>query len=129
MCTDIMAAVAGAQLRCTPAMLPGYQRFLVRDEHYPGVIPEASGTVAGRVYHNLTRQGWMRLDRFEGAMYDRCPVSVRYEGGDEAVVSCYVFRPEFHHRLTQLPWDFALFLQDGKQRFQSHYCGFKAIDG
>src|SRR6185369_5509088 len=41
MCADIMAAVVGDQLRCTPAILSGYRRFLVRDEYYPGVIPDA----------------------------------------------------------------------------------------
>lgn len=58
MCEDIMAEVADAQLRCTPAILPGYRRFLVKDEQYPGVVAEATGVVAGIVYHDITPEGW-----------------------------------------------------------------------
>jgi len=128
MCEDIMASVVGDHLRCTPAILPGYRRFLVRDEHYPGVIADQSGTVAGIVYHNITPEGWSRLDRFEGEMYDRRPVTVRFENGTEAQVHCYLFRPEFQQQLTTIEWDYAAFLRGGKQIFQRQYCGFKAID-
>ncbi len=61
-------------------------------------------------------------------MYDRIPVTVRYENNIEARVYCYVFRPEFHHRLTATEWDYTAFLRNGKALFQNQYCGFKAID-
>ena len=128
MCEDIMAEVAGLRLGCTPAILAGYRRFLVRDEQYPGVIEAPTGMVAGVVYYGLGPQAWSRLDRFEGEMYDRRPVTVRYNNDACGVVDCYVFRPEFAHRLTATEWDFAAFLRDGKALFQSQYCGFKAID-
>ncbi len=128
MCEDIMAEVAGARFDCTPAILAGYRRFLVKDEQYPGVIEAATGMVAGIVYHSLTSEAWSRLDRFEGEMYDRRPVTVRYENNTSGVVDCYVFRSEFTHRLTATEWDYAAFLRGGKALFQSQYCGFKAID-
>lgn len=128
MCAEIMAEVVGARLRSTPAVLAGYRRFLVQDEHYPGVVAAPAGTVAGLVYHGITGEGWARLDRFEGAMYDRRPVTVRLESGVEALVDCYLFRPEFAHRLTTTEWDYAAFLREGKTLFQQQYCGFKAID-
>jgi gamma-glutamylcyclotransferase (GGCT)/AIG2-like uncharacterized protein YtfP len=128
MCEDIMAEVAGLRLACTPAILAGYHRFLVRNEQYPGVIEAPTGTVAGIVYHGLTPEAWARLDRFEGEMYDRRPVTARYEDNTEAKVDCYVFRSEFAHRLTATEWDYAAFLRDGKALFQSQYCGFKAIN-
>lgn len=128
MCEDIMAEVAGLRLGCTPAILAGYRRFLVKDEQYPGVIEAATGMVAGIVYHGLTPEAWSRLDRFEGEMYDRRPVTVRYENNTEITVDCYVFRSEFAHRLTATEWDYAAFLRGGKALFQSQYCGFKAID-
>lgn len=128
MCEDIMAEVAGLRLGCTPAILAGYRRFLVKDEQYPGVIEAPTGTVAGIVYHGLTPEVWSRLDRFEGEMYDRRPVTVRYENNTETTVDCYIFRPEFARRLTATEWDYAAFLRGGKALFQSQYCGFKAID-
>lgn len=128
MCGDIMTEVAGAQLRATPAVLPGYRRFLVRGEQYPGVVPDRGGTVAGLVYHGIDEEGWARLDRFEGELYDRRPVTVRYENGSGAMVDCYVFRPEFASRLTEIEWEYTAFLRDGKALFQQQYRGFKAID-
>ena len=128
MCEDIIAAVVGAPLACTPAMLPGFRRFLVSNEHYPGVIADDDGTVPGIVYHAITPEGWSRLDAFEGEFYDRSLVTVRYAHNTESQVYCYVFRPEFHHLLTTIEWDHAAFLRSGKQIFQSRYCGFKTLD-
>lgn len=128
MCEDIMAAVAGAQFASTKAVLPGYRRFLVKDEQYPGVIAAAAGTVPGVVYHAITLEGWARLDAFEGEYYERILVSVRSTDNTLAQVYCYVFRPEFHHRLTTVEWDYATFLQSGKQIFQNQYCGFKTLE-
>lgn len=128
MCEDIMAEVAGVRLPFTTATLRGYQRFFVQDEHYPGVIPCENGLVPGIVYHRITQECWSRLDRFEGAMYNRRPVTVRYENGVQSLVDCYVVRPEYAHRLTTTEWDYAAFLENGKTLFQQQYCGFKTID-
>ncbi|MDD2467614.1 MAG: gamma-glutamylcyclotransferase [Desulfobulbus sp.] len=128
MCEDIMTDVAASRLRCTPATLSGYRRFLVKDEKYPGVIPMAGGVVPGIVYHGITPGSRQRLDRFEGEMYERKPVTVQYADGRQTVVDCYLFRPAFAHRLTATEWDFTIFLQGGKTVFQHQYCGFKAID-
>ena len=123
-----MTAVVGAPLASTPAMLPGFRRFLVSNEHYPGVIADDAGTVSGIVYHAITPESWARLDAFEGEFYDRSLVAVRYANNTESHVYCYVFRPEFQHLLTTIEWDYAAFLHSGKQIFQSRYCGFKTLD-
>lgn len=128
MCEDIMTEVAGTRLPCAPATLHGYRRFLVKNEHYPGVVAETGGLVSGIVYHDISAESWQRLDRFEGEMYERRPVRVCYADGTEAMVDCYVVRPEFSHRLSSTEWDFAAFLQRGKSLFQHQYSGFKAID-
>jgi len=128
MCADIMAFVAGVALQSSTAIMPGYRRLRVREEHYPGVIADADATVAGLIYHHLSTDCWSRLDAFEGKMYERKTVTVLLANGTQAQVYCYVFRPEFHHRLTTEAWDYAAFLQAGKQEFQSRYCGFRAID-
>ncbi len=123
-----MTEVAGTRLLCEAAMLHGYRRFLVKDEQYPGVVATVGGVVAGIVYHGIDVANWQRLDRFEGEMYERQQVRVCYADGSEAEVDCYLFRPEFSHRLTATEWDFAAFLQGGKTLFQHQYSGFKAID-
>ena len=128
MCEDIMTDVAGARLRSTPAILSGYRRYVVVNEKYPGAIPEPGCIIHGVVYHGIDADSQQRLDRFEGEMYDRSPVTVHYADGHAAVVDCYIFRSEFAHRLSTTEWDFTAFLQSGKNLFQHEYCGFKAID-
>jgi gamma-glutamylcyclotransferase (GGCT)/AIG2-like uncharacterized protein YtfP len=128
MCEDIMFAVVGGPLHYTRALLPRYRRYLVKNEHYPGVMPSACGSVDGIVYHDISSEGWARLDRFEGELYNRRLVTVFYENEDEAQVHCYVFRPEFRQQLTTEEWDFNTFLLHGKRLFQTRYPGFKGIE-
>jgi gamma-glutamylcyclotransferase (GGCT)/AIG2-like uncharacterized protein YtfP len=128
MCEDIMAAVVGTPLVCTPALLPGFRRFLVKNEQYPGVVADDTGKVPGIVYHSISPEGWSRLDSFEGEVYDRNLVTVCYAHNTVSQVYCYVFRPEFHYLLTEVEWDYASFMENGKQIFQSRYCGFKTLD-
>ncbi len=127
MCQDIMSAVTGRQLCHSPALLLQYRRFLVKNEQYPGVVPSDGGLVNGIVYHGISPKVWSRLDRFEGEMYSRCPVTVLYENGAEAQVCCYVFKPEFRQQLTDEEWEFETFLHNGKKIFQTRYAGFKDI--
>jgi gamma-glutamylcyclotransferase (GGCT)/AIG2-like uncharacterized protein YtfP len=128
MCPDIMAAVSGLDLEGRQAVLPGYRRLLVRGEQYPGVVPAPEASVTGVVYQNITPEGWARLDRFEGVMYERSPVGIAYNDGGSGLVCCYLFKPAFHDRLTSEDWDFAAFLRQGKTIFQNQYCGFQALD-
>jgi gamma-glutamylcyclotransferase (GGCT)/AIG2-like uncharacterized protein YtfP len=124
MCEEIMFAVAGEPLRHTRALLPRYHRLSVKNEPYPGVVPCVGSSVDGIVYHDITTEGWSRLDRFEGEMYSRGLVKVVYENGGEAHVHCYIFRPEFRQRLTTEEWDFDIFLRHEKKVFQTRYPGF-----
>lgn len=128
MCPDIMAAVSTLAREGHQAVLPGYRRLLVRGEQYPGVIPDPDTSVAGVVYHDITAEGWARLDRFEGAMYERAPVAVAYDDGGSDLVCCYLFRPAYRDRLTSEDWDFSAFLRKGKTIFLNQYCGFQALD-
>ena len=128
MCAEIMAEVSGKRLPSTPAVLAGYHRFLVRGEQYPGVVDDPVGTVSGLVYHDIDAIGWQRLDRFEGEMYERRPVTVQLASADLALVDCYLVRPAFFHRLTTTEWDYATFLRSGNTLFRSQYLGFKAIN-
>jgi len=123
-----MTEVAGSPLKSTPARLRGFRRFLVKNEKYPGIVPSTEGLVSGIVYHGLTASNWQRLDQFEGDYYNRQAVTVLLEDGQQLTVDCYLFRPELSHLLTEIEWDFATFLEQGKTTFQHQYCGFKAID-
>lgn len=129
MCEDIMSVVCGAALRFEPATLDGYRRQCVVGEHYPGMIPVRGHAVAGVLYFDLPDAAWSRLDRFEGDEYERQKVTVRLADGALEEAWTYVFRPEFAQRLTGEEWDFARFLQHGKERFIARYLGFGKLAG
>jgi gamma-glutamylcyclotransferase (GGCT)/AIG2-like uncharacterized protein YtfP len=128
MCVDIMARVCGAAVAGEPARLTHYTRHPVRDEEYPGVLPEAGGEVAGVLYRDLDDVAWTRLDAFEGEMYERRAVRVGVADGRREEAWVYVIRPEFSSRLGPGDWDFEAFLRQGKKRFEARYLGFDALD-
>lgn len=127
MCEDIMLEVAGCCPEALPATLVGYSRRRVKQELYPGLIPEETGRVEGIVYKNLPAWAWGPLDRFEGAMYSRQPVSVLLRDGGSLVAATYLVRPAYRSRLEPLEWDFSGFLRKGKRRFQREYRGYQAL--
>lgn len=129
MLPDIMAKVAGCRPAAAPATLAGYRRTLVRGEDYPGIAEDAREEVAGVLYHDVPDEAIRRLDAFEGEMYDRREVVITSDGGTAGTAMAYVFRPEFRHLLTDVPWDYDRFLVSGRQRFESGYFGFGELEG
>jgi len=127
MCEDIMFMVAGHSLPHRKALLPDHLRFKVRNEQYPGVIEDPGGVVEGVVYGNIDTRCWKRLDRFEGDMYSRLQVTIRYPDDGEDMVYCYVIKPEYREMLTKESWSFGAFLRHGKKIFKTRYLGFKDI--
>ena len=80
MCEDIMAAVTGQNLVFDEAHLLDYERYAVRDEEYPAIIPKTASTVQGRVYYGVNEEGVARLDSFEGDYYQRVLLKVSVLG-------------------------------------------------
>lgn len=72
MCPDIMAAVSTLAREGHQAVLPGYRRLLVRGEQYPAVIPAPDTSQTGVVYHDITAEGWARLDRLKASCMNGC---------------------------------------------------------
>jgi hypothetical protein len=127
MCADIMRRVAGCCLSNTHAVLREYRRYKVKGEVYPAIVASEDGLVEGMVYHDIPDGAWLRLDRFEGEMYERRPVNVVLADGRPETVYAYVIRPEFEVRLDSTEWDLEAFLQSGKTRFETEYPGYSAL--
>lgn len=126
MAPDIMEEVSGIVLESVEATLPGYQRFQVRDEQYPGIVVADDQKVTGILYLNVSADAMKRLDLFEGDMYRRESVTCDL-GGETLPAMTYVVKEEHAHRLTSNAWDFDTFLKDGKQLFENMYNGFNEI--
>lgn len=124
MSQDIMSDVSGLGLVGQAATLRGYRRGCISGADYPGITPAAGAQVEGRLYRGLTHSAWLRLDRFEGAAYNRCSVQVETAEGRLLNAEAYVIGERFLHRLEDRDWDFNAFEQRGKARFRRRYQGF-----
>jgi len=127
MCQDIMAEVTGCQLLGEPATLTDHRRLSVAGQEYPGLVVAEGYAVEGIVYRDVPLSIWERLDRFEGAMYERIAVSLRLADGKTMPAETYLVRPEFEKRLEPIDWDFDQFLRQGKSRFTAGYLGYEQL--
>ena len=123
----IIKAVTGNVYTGIKAKLPDYSRRALRNEVYPAIIAEPGANVEGVLYQNIQPEAWMRLDRFEGDMYDRKVVQVEIEGGPEVRCSTYVIKPQYMHVLDQVPWNYHAFLLHHQQQFSKDYFGWDEL--
>jgi gamma-glutamylcyclotransferase (GGCT)/AIG2-like uncharacterized protein YtfP len=122
-----MEMVCGlAEFTASPAILRDYKRVKIKDEVYPGILPCPGESVAGRLYGGLDKRALATLDSFEGEVYLRTRVTVE-TSTHLAECEAYVVKEEYYHLLSNAPWDFAIFLREGKPLFLSSYRGFSVV--
>ena len=127
MVPTIMHRVSGYARPGRTALLPGYRRRMISGELYPGIVPDPAETVEGTLYRDLALRQLQRLDRFEGAQYQRETVEI-IDGGVAGIAQAYVLRPQWRHSLTDRHWELAAFLSTGMARFSAEYDGFGAVE-
>ncbi len=98
-------------LAAEPATLAGYGRRALRGASYPGIVPEAGGSVAGMLVRGVSPALLAKLDRWEGAEYLRRPVRVALASGEEVPAFAYVLAPRARARALPRDWDAAAFAQ------------------
>jgi gamma-glutamylcyclotransferase (GGCT)/AIG2-like uncharacterized protein YtfP len=125
MCEDIMTSVCGRRFASEPATLHGFARHPVAGTAYPGIVRAAGALVHGRLYRDVGRDAFVRLDAFEGEQYERQSLRVALAHGRDVCAETYVFRDAFAHLLTRGDWDFDTFLKSGKRGFVAGYAGFR----
>lgn len=101
---EVMEAVAGGCFASVPARLDGYERVCVRDAVYPGARAMAGTAIDGVLWLDVIDEALLRLDRFEGEMYERCRVTVATADGPRDA-QAYVVAPAHQHLLDREPWD------------------------
>ena len=116
---EVMEAVAGARFASVTARLDGWERLCVRDAVYPGVRAAPGATVDGLLWLGVHDEALLRLDRFEGELYERRVVRVTTaEGPREAQV--YVIPRANEHLLEPVAWDFERFRREHLARYLEH---------
>ncbi len=127
MCSDIMLKVAGCQADSGKAILNNYFRSKVRDQEYPGILPQQGATVSGILYFDLDFRAIHQLDIFEGELYQKEKVEVITENHGPTTAMTYMIKPRHRHILTGEEWSFNQFLVFGKKKFQETYLGFQEL--
>jgi gamma-glutamylcyclotransferase (GGCT)/AIG2-like uncharacterized protein YtfP len=113
---EVLRVVTGRELLPCAAVLERYVRRRLDGELFPAIVDGAElDRVVGALYRGLDDRGWRRLDRFEGALYERREVTVRCAATTEEEMCpafTYVLSPAWRHRLGQGEWDPAAFERD-----------------
>ena len=95
--------VVRGEYRSVPAMLPGYARYEVSGETYPGMVPQADSAVNGVLYLDVDDADLLALDVFEGSEYRRDVVTVSVTAEENLTAVTYVFTAD--ERLTDKVWE------------------------
>ena len=104
-CHEVMLAVTGRSFPSVRAILPGYIRFTVEGQVFPGIIKRSSSQVEGLLYRDIDSKALERLDAFESDFYEHKKVSVELDDQSMTTALTYVVSPPFHSLLTDQLWD------------------------
>ena len=105
--------VVGRAYPTLPARVRGFRRVRVRGESYPALLPAGpEEEVEGVVHLGLSPQDLARIDRYEGELYRRIPVTCHLQDGSSREAQAYLFRREFLHLTEEGPWDPEEFLKE-----------------
>lgn len=117
---EIWQRVVCGNYRSATATLPGFARYALADDTYPGMVAQAKAVVEGLLYYDVAPPDLAALDAFEGREYRREKVNVVIESGETVIACTYIFLAE--QRLSGLPWEPQAFQMS---RFIGTYCSDK----
>lgn len=100
---ELMRAVIGRLPRAVPGILNGFQRFQIKGQSFPAIIPARGKRTPGTLYFGLNRRDLTQLDRFEGQLYRRCQVRVRTARRWHHA-EAYLLKERHYGRLTRESW-------------------------
>jgi hypothetical protein len=100
----VVEAVIGRRPDGAAAVLPGFARYRILGEEFPGLVPCEGAMTDGVLYDGLDRHELALTDRFEGAWYERVTAKVS-RAGMRVGAFVYVVRQEYRDILSSEPWD------------------------
>jgi gamma-glutamylcyclotransferase (GGCT)/AIG2-like uncharacterized protein YtfP len=103
----VLARVSGMVVtaaRLRPAVLEGYRRMRVADQHYPALAPAAGARVHGCVFRNAPPEAQRRIAAYEESTYDLRWEWVKGLGGIRTQALVFVAGPKM--ALSEEEWDY-----------------------
>jgi gamma-glutamylcyclotransferase (GGCT)/AIG2-like uncharacterized protein YtfP len=77
---EIVKKLTGKSFVTSPAVLPGYKRYCIKDCDYPAVIQQDNAETTGLVLENVDDLSFDIFSFYEGDEYDRKILPVRVNG-------------------------------------------------
>jgi gamma-glutamylcyclotransferase (GGCT)/AIG2-like uncharacterized protein YtfP len=126
---EVWQAVVGRSFTTIRGHSAGYQILRVRDALYPGIIVGRSAdSVRGVVYLDVDDESVVRLDRFESDFYQRLPIVVACDDGQDCEAQAYIVPADERDVLTTEQWNGDDFVARGDlTRFMAGFAGFRRI--
>jgi GNAT superfamily N-acetyltransferase len=114
----VMESVAGDVGNGRTAYLEDHAALVVKGAGYPGMVAAPGRRVEGTLYDIESAEALCKLDAFEGAMYERRPVTVLVPGEGPYPATAYLMADGTAHLLGEQEWVFAE--QQLSERIRSH---------
>ncbi|MEM9419922.1 MAG: gamma-glutamylcyclotransferase family protein [Planctomycetota bacterium] len=120
----VMEVVTGQSFRHEHATLNNFERFLISQQVYPGIVPVDGKHVTGKLYFDVDEVSLERLDYFESEVYDRQSVEVQIASGESTLAFAYVVSGPHRNLLSDQPWDEATFVEQHLPGFMARARGW-----
>jgi gamma-glutamylcyclotransferase (GGCT)/AIG2-like uncharacterized protein YtfP len=102
---EVMHKVTGATFTGDAAVLEDYARYMVKGAPYPAVIHQPGASTSGTVYYGLNAGQVLRLDDYEGSLYQRIQCEVVTNKGQRVTCEVYVLPDSRKHKLSTQEWN------------------------
>ncbi|XP_006657314.3 AIG2-like protein D [Oryza brachyantha] len=87
MADEVVRAIIKRVPASSPALLPNYHRFNIKERIYPAILPAQSKKVAGKVIMGVTDAELHILDEFEDVEYVRRKVEISLTDTSETMLA------------------------------------------
>ncbi len=109
---EILSAAIGRKIESKdylPATLHGFKRLAVKDARFPVIRKCEAAWVEGFTLSPITTEEFLKLDDWEGGLYERIKVNVGTEAGEKLVAWVYA---DVHHKapISDSDWCPEIFL-------------------
>ena len=119
---QVIRKLLGVNLVGEYAELPGYERFMLVNKHYPGIIRNSIARVDGFLYEGVTAKQFAILDRYEDDFYERCRVVVETAHAQSVAAWTYIIPLRHKRALSNKSWNREDFMRTQLKRFLNVRC-------
>ncbi len=111
---ELVEKIAGQQFPAQAARLKGYRCGLIERADFPGILPCEDSTVEGLLLNGLNSGHLIKLDQYEGELYQRIKVPVE-TGTDQCHAWVYCIVPWARYRVSFTSWSMEWYRSRGKK--------------